>query len=74
MFEIPTWQPYGNDIVQQMRRFFTGGAPELQDNTYVKVPTEAEVSPNHFYIYICVDYFNVKGRAGKSIADDRVIC
>ncbi len=46
MFEIPTWRPYGNDISQQMRRFFTGGAPELQDNTYVKIPTEAEV--RHF--------------------------
>eukprot|EP00794_Sanderia_malayensis_P014192 gene14192-15672_t len=44
MFEVPTWRPYGSDVSQQMRRFFTGGAPELQDNTYIKVPTEAEGS------------------------------
>ena len=44
MVEIPTWRPYGNDVSQQMRRFFTGGAPELDDISYVKIPTESEVS------------------------------
>lgn len=42
MFEVPTWRPFGNGINHQMRRFFTGGAPELQDSTFVKVPTEAQ--------------------------------
>ena len=43
MVEIATWRPYGNNISQQMRRFFTGGAPELDDISYVKIPTESEV-------------------------------
>ena len=43
MVEIATWRPYGNDVSQQMRRFFTGGAPELEDISYVKIPTESEV-------------------------------
>lgn len=44
MLEIPTWRPYGNGASQQMRRFFTGGAPELEDNLFVKFPTESEVT------------------------------
>lgn len=44
MVEVGTWRPCGNNASQQMRRFFTGGAPELDDTSYVKIPTESEVS------------------------------
>ncbi|XP_065054700.1 tectonic-like complex member MKS1 [Rhopilema esculentum] len=42
LVEAPTWRPCGNDTAQQMRRFFTGGAPELEDIEYVKIPPESE--------------------------------
>ena len=49
LVEAPTWRPCGNDTAQQMRRFFTGGAPELEDIEYVKIPPESEVGTTCFF-------------------------
>lgn len=34
--EIDMWRPKGDDAFDEMSRFFIGGAPELEDITYVK--------------------------------------
>ncbi|KAK3589148.1 hypothetical protein CHS0354_017116 [Potamilus streckersoni] len=33
------WRPLGTSIVSQLRRFFIGGSPELEDPTYTVVPS-----------------------------------
>nr|XP_006818832.1 PREDICTED: Meckel syndrome type 1 protein homolog [Saccoglossus kowalevskii] len=40
--EIKTWRPQGNSLIDEMRRFFIGGSPELEDPTYTAVPTTHE--------------------------------
>ncbi|XP_034235784.1 Meckel syndrome type 1 protein-like [Thrips palmi] len=37
-----TWRPIGNSPVSELRRFFIGGNPELEDITYVGIPHEHE--------------------------------
>ncbi|XP_067393772.1 tectonic-like complex member MKS1 isoform X2 [Emydura macquarii macquarii] len=34
----PTWRPIELGTVSELRRFFIGGSPELEDMTYVRVP------------------------------------
>ena len=58
MLEILTWRPYGNGASQQMRRFFTGGAPELEDNLFVKFPTESEVTSWSFLLNFSDSFSN----------------
>ena len=36
---ILTWRPLGHGVVSEMRRFFIGGSPELDDVTYTSNPT-----------------------------------
>ncbi|XP_050181562.1 tectonic-like complex member MKS1 [Myiozetetes cayanensis] len=36
---IPTWRPVELGTVAEMRRFFIGGSPELEDLSYVRVPS-----------------------------------
>ncbi|XP_025905978.1 Meckel syndrome type 1 protein [Nothoprocta perdicaria] len=36
---IPTWRPVELGTVSELRRFFIGGSPELEDLTYVRTPT-----------------------------------
>ncbi|XP_019365700.1 PREDICTED: Meckel syndrome type 1 protein [Gavialis gangeticus] len=36
---VPTWRPVELGTVSELRRFFIGGSPELEDMTYVRVPT-----------------------------------
>ncbi|PVD32888.1 hypothetical protein C0Q70_08335 [Pomacea canaliculata] len=36
------WRPLGKSTVSQLRRFFTGGTPELEDPTYVVAPATFE--------------------------------
>lgn len=42
--EVDTWRPIGNGPVPEMRRFFVGGSPELEDPTYPQIPAMADVS------------------------------
>nr|XP_048679881.1 Meckel syndrome type 1 protein isoform X3 [Caretta caretta] len=34
----PTWRPIELGTVSELRRFFIGGSPELEDMTYIRVP------------------------------------
>ncbi|XP_071849558.1 tectonic-like complex member MKS1 [Apostichopus japonicus] len=36
--DIQTWRPLGRSSYENLRRFFIGGSPELEDPTYVSVP------------------------------------
>ncbi|XP_059685136.1 tectonic-like complex member MKS1 isoform X3 [Gavia stellata] len=39
MLTIPTWRPVELGTVAELRRFFIGGSPELEDITYVRIPS-----------------------------------
>ncbi|NXY37713.1 MKS1 protein, partial [Pomatorhinus ruficollis] len=39
MLTIPTWRPVDLGTVAEMRRFFIGGSPELEDLTYIRIPS-----------------------------------
>jgi hypothetical protein len=41
---VDCWRPVGHSLVSAMRRFFIGGSPELEDPTYVAVPSAFEAS------------------------------
>ncbi|XP_061231734.1 tectonic-like complex member MKS1 [Neopsephotus bourkii] len=41
-FTIPTWRPVELGTVAELRRFFIGGSPELEDITYVRTPSTFE--------------------------------
>ncbi|XP_071502804.1 tectonic-like complex member MKS1 [Diadema antillarum] len=38
-FEVQMWRPLGQSSYDDMRRFFIGGSPELEEPSYVSVPT-----------------------------------
>ncbi|XP_033626939.1 Meckel syndrome type 1 protein-like [Asterias rubens] len=40
--EVQTWRPCGRNVFDNMRRFFIGGSPELEDPTYISVPPTHE--------------------------------
>jgi len=40
--EVDTWRPIGNGPVPEMRRFFVGGSPELEDPMYPQIPAMAD--------------------------------
>ncbi|XP_038058674.1 Meckel syndrome type 1 protein-like [Patiria miniata] len=40
--EVQTWRPSGQHAFNNLRRFFIGGSPELEDPTYVAVPPTHE--------------------------------
>ncbi|XP_014677032.1 PREDICTED: Meckel syndrome type 1 protein-like [Priapulus caudatus] len=42
METLNTWRPVGHSIRDELRRFFVGGSPELEDPTYVSVPSTFE--------------------------------
>ncbi|XP_063966049.1 tectonic-like complex member MKS1 isoform X2 [Lytechinus pictus] len=37
-FDVNMWRPLGRSSYDEMRRFFIGGSPELEDSSYVSVP------------------------------------
>ncbi|NXH18488.1 MKS1 protein, partial [Bucco capensis] len=39
MLTIPTWRPVELGTVAELRRFFIGGSPELEDLTYIRIPS-----------------------------------
>ncbi|XP_051491292.1 tectonic-like complex member MKS1 isoform X2 [Apus apus] len=39
MLTIPTWRPVELGTVAELRRFFIGGSPELEDITYSRIPS-----------------------------------
>ncbi|XP_013384089.1 Meckel syndrome type 1 protein [Lingula anatina] len=42
--EVTCWRPTGNSVVSELRRFFIGGSPELEDLSYISVPSTFEGS------------------------------
>ncbi len=40
--EVNTWRPAGRGANDDLRRFFIGGSPELEDPTYTSVPITSE--------------------------------
>ena len=38
------WRPIGRSVLSELRRFFIGGSAELEDPTYVAVPTAFQVN------------------------------
>ncbi|KAM7451886.1 Pleiotropic negative transcriptional regulator [Porites harrisoni] len=49
--EADTWRPIGNGPIPEMRRFFIGGSPELEDPTYPQKPamTDDKVLSKYFF-------------------------
>lgn len=41
---INCWRPIGKSVVSELRRFFIGGSPELEDQTYTAIPSTFEGS------------------------------
>ncbi|NWR81478.1 MKS1 protein, partial [Centropus unirufus] len=39
MLTVPTWRPVELGTVAELRRFFIGGSPELEDLSYVRIPS-----------------------------------
>jgi hypothetical protein len=40
---VHTWRPVGNGIISQLRRFFIGGCPELDNLSYISIPSDFQV-------------------------------
>ena len=40
---VQTWRPAGRRILDKMRRFFVGGAPQIDDVSYVATPKNFQV-------------------------------
>ena len=40
---VETWRPSGRGVVDNLRRFFVGGATELNDTSYITKPSDFEV-------------------------------
>ena len=40
---VETWRPCGRGVVDMLRRFFVGGATELNDISYITKPADFEV-------------------------------
>lgn len=41
---MPCWRPRGDSLIYELRRFFIGGSPELEDISYAAVPSNHEGS------------------------------
>ncbi|CAF0929463.1 unnamed protein product [Rotaria sordida] len=44
---LSCWRPRGNSIYDELRRFYIGGSPELEDISYVAIPKLFESEPNN---------------------------
>ncbi len=42
--DLSCWRPRGDSIIYELRRFFIGGSPELEDISYVSIPSSHEGS------------------------------
>lgn len=51
---LPCWRPRGDSLIYELRRFFIGGSPELEDISYTAVPSNHEVG------IFCEIFFFVK--------------
>ena len=53
---VSTWRPLSSSPIGEMRRFFIGGSPELEDPSFVGIPTNFEV---FFYYLNLYDYLHL---------------
>jgi hypothetical protein len=44
---LSCWRPRGDSLIYELRRFFIGGSPELEDISYAAIPSDHEVN-EHF--------------------------
>ncbi|UJR22762.1 hypothetical protein I4U23_025794 [Adineta vaga] len=44
---LPCWRPRGDSIFNEVRRFFIGGSIELEDMTYIAIPSLFRTEPNN---------------------------
>ena len=58
--EVNTWRPIGNGTCPDMRRFFIGGSPELEDPTYPQKPAMADVRCTVILIIIVVNIYHLE--------------
>ncbi len=42
--DLGCWRPRGDSVIYELRRFFIGGSPELEDISYVSIPSGHEGS------------------------------
>ncbi len=42
--KLDCWRPRGDSFIYELRRYFIGGSPELEDISYVAVPSNHEVT------------------------------
>ena len=40
---LSCWRPRGDSLIYELRRFFIGGSPELEDISYAAIPSDHEV-------------------------------
>lgn len=45
--KLNSWRPVGPSVVSNLRRFFIGGAPELEDLSYAHIPSSFQVNVMH---------------------------
>lgn len=50
--ELICWRPRGDSIIYELRRFFIGGSPELEDISYACIPSDHEVRVSSFCFLI----------------------
>lgn len=48
-----TWRPIQTGTVAELRRFFIGGAPELEDISYVRLPGTFKVTHTSLSVRFC---------------------
>ena len=41
---LPCWRPRGDSLIYELKRFFIGGSPELEDISYAAIPSDHEVN------------------------------
>ena len=46
--KLPCWRPRGDSLIYELRRFFIGGSPELEDISYAAIPSDHEVKQVKF--------------------------
>lgn len=46
---LQCWRPVGSSIVCELRRFYIGGSPELEDPTYPYIPNSFDVRSSSYH-------------------------
>lgn len=71
MLTIPTWRPVELGTVAELRRFFIGGSPELEDLTYVRIPSTFKVGSAAGLMMLSAS--DVCGQPGPDLNQDELM-